>query len=43
MLNVGLNPERRNMEGLDRLSTSDRVHQLCRIEAKSVLSSPAEC
>ena len=36
ILNVGLIPERRNMADVDRLCASDRVHQLCRIKAKSV-------
>ena len=43
VLSVVLILERRNMEGINRLSTSDRMHQLCRIEAKSLLSSPAGC
>ena len=43
VLNVGLIPERRNMEGIDRLSASDRVHQLCRIAAKSAQGSQPEC
>jgi hypothetical protein len=43
VLNVGLIPERRDMQDVDRLTDNDRVHQLCRIARKSTLGSHPEC
>ena len=42
VLNIGFIPERKNLADVNRLSASDRVHQLCRIAAKSLPGHHAE-
>jgi len=43
VLNIGIIPERKNLAGVNRLSASDRVHQLCRIAVKSAPGHHAKC
>ena len=43
VFNIGFIPERKTQADINRLIASDRVHQLCRIAARSLQGSHAEC